>query len=415
MKIVFLQDDFPPQSFGGAGFSTYELALGMKRAGHEVSVITTVRKEDEAGESEYTGLRVFKIASDYNPRWRMYRNINNVPVVRKVGALLKELQPDVVHINNVHYHLSYRCFKVAKKYAKAVIFTARDTMSVFYGKLGTDRYLEHFDSRTTWQDHIKQVGKRYNPLHNFFTRRYLALADKRYAVSNALKDALTQNGIEDVGVIHTGMRVEEWGATEEEKSDFRKLYNLEGKRIVLFGGRLSEGKGGTKAFETLGEVCKEVPDAVLLIAGKMDVTDEEMKRDSSALGIESRVVVTGWIPREVVRVAYATADVVLVPSLYLDPFPRIVIEAMASGKPVVGTCYGGAPEIITDGVTGYVVNPQYPKEVALKIIELLRNRERAERFGKAGYERIERDFNLEDVVKKYIVVYESLVRGGARE
>jgi len=73
MKIVFLQDDFPPQSFGGAGFSTYELARGMRELGHEVYVITACRTSAEAGESTYDDLTVFTIVSNYAPRWRAWR------------------------------------------------------------------------------------------------------------------------------------------------------------------------------------------------------------------------------------------------------------------------------------------------------------------------------------------------------
>ena len=173
MKIVFLADDFPPQSFGGAGISTYDLALGMKKAGHEVFVITTCRKESDAGELEYHGIKVFRIASDYPGRWRAYVSLYNRPVVRKVKELLKKIKPDVVHANNIHFYLSYHCLKIAKRHAKAVVFTARDTMSIYYGKLATERYLDHFDYRTTWRDHLSQAKKRWNPLRNFFIKRYL--------------------------------------------------------------------------------------------------------------------------------------------------------------------------------------------------------------------------------------------------
>ena len=143
MKIVFLQDDFPPQSFGGAGISTYELAVGMKKAGHEIFVITTCRKRSESGETDYHGLKVFKIASDYHERWRAYVSLYNRPVVCQVEELLKRIRPDVVHANNIHFYLSYHCLKVAKQYARAVVFTARDTMLFSYGKLETKRYLDH--------------------------------------------------------------------------------------------------------------------------------------------------------------------------------------------------------------------------------------------------------------------------------
>ena len=129
MKIVFLSDDFPPTSFGGAGISTYDLAVGMKKAGHEVFVITTCRRKDEAGESDYHGLKVFKIASNYNGRWPTYLSLRNPSTVRQVEELLKKIGPDVVHVNNIHYHLSYHSIKVSKLYAKAVVITFRDVMS----------------------------------------------------------------------------------------------------------------------------------------------------------------------------------------------------------------------------------------------------------------------------------------------
>ena len=77
MKILFLQDDFPPQSFGGAGISTYDLAHGMKKAGHEIFVVTTCRKESDAGELDYQGLKVFRIVNNYSGRWRAYLSLYN--------------------------------------------------------------------------------------------------------------------------------------------------------------------------------------------------------------------------------------------------------------------------------------------------------------------------------------------------
>lgn len=409
MKILFLSDDFPPASFGGAGISTYELALGMKKVGHEVFVITTCRKVSEAGESEYHGLTVFKIASDYAPRWRAYISLYNRLVVCQVAHILKEIKPDVVHANNIHYYLSYHCLKIAKKYAKAVVFTARDVMTFNFGKLETPQYLKDFDSRTTVCGHIRQAKKGYNPFRNFCIKKYLTYVDKRYAVSFALQKALTQNGIKDVDVIHTGADVEQWSVNENEKILFKKKFGLENKKVILFGGRLSGSKGGQKVLMAMSEIVNEVSDTVLLIVGSVDNYVMQMKEEASKLGIGDSLVFTGWMARDEIQYATASSNVVLVPSICFDAFPRAVLEAMASGKPVVGTCYGGAPEIIVDGVTGYVVNPLYPEEIASKTIDLLRDPKKAEEFGKAGYERITKDFNLEDKVKEYIVVYESLV------
>lgn len=409
MKILFLSDDFPPASFGGAGISTYELALGMEKAGHEVFVITTCRKESEAGEFEYNGLKIFKIASDYFGRWRAYLSINNRPVVQHVEALLQQIRPDVVHANNIHAHLSYACLKVAKKYVKAVVFTARDVMTFNFAKLNTKRYLENLDCRTTWRDHIKQAGKRWNPFRNFFIKKYLGYADKIFSVSDALRDALAQNGISGVKTIHTGIEVATRHVSADAIATFRKRHALERKKIIFFAGRLSAEKGGTAVLGTLAEVSKEMSDVVLLVAGSIDEYAQVMQEQAKKFGMEKQLIFTGWIEQEEVKVAYAVADIILVPSMYLDPFPRMVIEAMGSGKSVIGTCYGGAPEIIVNGVTGYIVNPFAVTEMAEKTLDLLKNPQKAKAFGQAGYERVIRNFNLEDKVKEYIAIYKALL------
>lgn len=405
MKILFFSDDFPPYSFGGAGISTYELAVGIKKAGHEVFVITTVRKESEAGEDNFDGLKVFKIASDYPERWRAYLGLYNRQVLRKLENILDRVKPDVVHANNIHYYLSYHSLKVAKKYAKVVVMTFRDTMAFSYGKLETKKYLENFDCRITWFDNLKQAKKRWNPLRNFIIRQYLQCANKLFSVSNALTEALKKNGIIEVETIHTGINVSAYKVSQDAVVKFKTKYGLAGKKALFWGGRLSASKGASAVLEVMNNIVKKFPNAVLLITGNAGIYADYAKK----LEIKNSLRFTGWIGREEIKLAYAVADVVLVPSLCLDPFPRINLEAMASAKTLVGTCYGGTPEIIHDGVTGYVVNPFNTKEMTEKIIDLLKNSEKAERFGMAGYKRVKTYFNLDDKVARTLFWYNNLL------
>jgi glycosyltransferase involved in cell wall biosynthesis len=398
MKILFLQDDFPPQSFGGAGISTYELALGMKEAGHDVSVITTCRKASEAGEFNQEGLHIFRIWSDYPARWRSYVSINNRGVVKRVEEIFRKLKPDVVHANNIHAHISYASLKAARKYVPAVIFTARDAMTFAYEKLATPRYLKYFDARVTWLDNLRQAGKRWNPLRNFFIRRYLKYAHKIFAISRSLKDALEKNGIKNAEVIYNGINVEAWRVDEVKVKEFKEKFNLNDKKVIFYNGRLSVLKGSEVVLKMFKKVKSSLPETVLLIAGIGESNSEE------------NIVFTGWLDREDMKVAYAVSDIVLMPSICLDAFGRVNIEAMASKKPVVGTCYGGTPEIVEDGVTGYIVNPLYPEQIAEKTLELLKNPGKAKQFGEAGYERAKTHFNLEDKAKEYISVYKSLLK-----
>ncbi|KKQ82694.1 MAG: Glycosyl transferase group 1, partial [Parcubacteria group bacterium GW2011_GWB1_38_8] len=377
MKIVFLSDDFPPESFGGAGISTYELAKGVQNAGHEVFVITTVRSEKEASLSDYDGLKVYKIINNYPEKWRAYRGLYNPPVIREVKKILKKINPDVVHANNIHYYLSYHSLKIAKKYSKAVILTFRDTMAITYGKLQTKKYIEDFDVRISWLDNLKQAKKRWNPFRNIIIKSYLTYVDKLFSVSNVLKKALEENGIKNVETLHTGIDTLEYEVSSER----------ENKKIVFFAGRLSEAKGGLVATKVMEKVLKEIPDAIFFTAG------------------------TGgkWLNREEMKRTLANSRVILVPSVYLDPFPRAVLEGMAVGKPVVGTCFGGTPEAIVDGVTGYVVNPFNIELMTEKICDLLKDEVKARSLGKAGRERVRDKFNLEQKVKEYLDWYKHLV------
>ncbi len=408
MKILFLQDDFPPQSFGGAGISTYELAIGMKKAGHEVFVITTCRKESEVGELDYHGLKIFKIVNNYSGRWRAYLSLYNRKSSHQLDKLLKKIKPDVVHANNVHFYLSYNSLKISKRYAKVVVITFRDAMSFSFGKLQTKKYLKDFNCRVTWFDNFKQARKRWNPFRNFFIKRYLGYTDKLFAVSDALAGALEQNGIKNVETIHTGIDVGLWHVNEDEIDRFKERFNLRDKKIILFGGRLSGAKGGTKSLEVMLEIVRHIPDVVLLVVGRIDEYVHQMKTDAERLGIGDKVVFTGWTERGQIKYTLASSDIVLVPSICFDAFPRTVLEAMASGKPVIGTLYGGASEVIVDGVTGYVVNPLYSKEIANKTLILLKNPQKAEKFGQAGYERVKDNFNLENMVEKYVTAYKKI-------
>ena len=407
MKIVFLQDDFPPHSFGGAGFSTYELALGMRKMGHEVFVITTCRNEGDAGVHPYDGLTVYSLHSNYSERWRAYRSLNNRLVVKGVGRILETLRPDVVHANNIHHHLSYRCLRIARQYAQSVIFTARDTMSVGYGKLSSHRYLVDHDYRITWLDNLRFARRRYNPFRNSIIRHYLSYVRCICAVSDELRRALEANGIQNVKTIHTGADTTMWGATLVEIDSFQKLHGVVGKKTLLFAGRLSAEKGGNAVVKVLMQVVRRIPDVVLLVAGGSDAYTNDLKTKVANAGYKDTIVTMGWMSREEMRVAYAASQIVIVPSLYLDPFPRAVIEAMASGKPIVGTCYGGAPEVILDGVTGYVVDPRDTVVMTEKVVGLLADTEKREQFGKAGYERIKTEFNLTSMLNRYLATYES--------
>ncbi|HPH52027.1 MAG TPA: glycosyltransferase family 4 protein [Candidatus Portnoybacteria bacterium] len=410
MKILFLSDDFPPNSFGGAGVIAYNLAKEFLSCGHEVIIITTVQEKLCEGHEIIEGINIFKIYSNYNKRWRAWLSLYNPKTVKKVKRIIKQIKPDIVHVHNIHYHLSYACLRSAKKYSKAVFLTAHDVMLVHYGKLMFTHKNFHEDRPKNYKisilDQIKEAGKGYNPFRNLIIRHYLKYIDRIFVVSNALKKVLEINGIKNIEVIHNGIDIENWKANEETINKFKSEYRLNNKKVILFSGRISEAKGINTILRTMKLIINKDNNVILLIVGKSDQKTIELTKE---LEIDSRIIFADWLDRESIKLAYLVADVCVIPSICFDSFPNTNLEAMACSKPVVGTCFGGTPEIVVDNQTGYIVDPENTEKLSDKIIDLLKNPQKAKQFGENGYERVKKYFSLQEQANKIIKNYNQYI------
>lgn len=410
MKILVLSDDFPPDSRGGAEVVAFNLAKGLQKKGHSLFVITTTRDRTKADEIDCEGMKIYRIYSDYPPFLANYFCLYNPQTVGRVKEIIKKNRPDVAHAHNLHGYLSYYCLKICKKYSKAVFLTVHDTMLFSYGKFDdyidkTDHSIQkNFNYKTSAWKLLKTAGKRYNPFRNMIIRHYLKYADKLLANSGATKKALEDNGIKNVATVHLATDIKRI-FSKEDTDNFKNRYNLLNKKIILFGGRLSAAKGGEVAVRSLAHIVKQVPGAILLVVGSRNDFSKYMEKIAGELKVGENLIFTGWLGREEMNFAYAACDVVITPSLYLDAFNLFNLEAMASGKPVVGTCFGGTPEVIQDGVTGYIVNPFNIEMLAEKILDFLKNPDKAKKFGEAGTKRAKEHFSMDLYVDRTLEWY----------
>lgn len=401
MKILILTDDFPPRAVGGAGRVAEQVSSGYLSRGHEVFVITTVRSKKDEGDYVHEGVSVQAIHSDYARRWVSYRSLYNPSTVSKIGAYIREYKPDVVHAHNIHYHISYYVLKLAKKSGAKVLLTAHDCMLFSYGKF--DEYIDpndlsipdHFNYKISPWKQFAVYKKRYNPFRNIIIRHYIKYCDKIYAVSCALERALNANGIRNTTVVHNGMNVRQWDGWIKNAPDLRLQKKLGQSPIIGFVGKLSSAKGGLQMLKVLKEIIGHFPDALLLAISSGESPSPSAKVLAEELGVASSVIATGKLSGPDLVAAYKACNVVAFPSLCLDTFGMVNVEAMLTGKPVVATCFGGAPEVVVDGVTGYIVNPYNTEVMAEKIVYLIKNPEIAKKFGEAGCERARKYFNLE--------------------
>jgi glycosyltransferase involved in cell wall biosynthesis len=407
MRILVLQDDFPPRPGGSAGAIAFSLATTYAQRGHTVLVLTTSPNREDVGEKESANFRVRTILSKNPGRWRAYRSLYNPHAVAEVKKELQSFKPEVVHAHNIHIHLSYASLRAARRSGARVILTCHDVMPFNYSKLlglispDDTSIPSSFNYRVSPWQQLREQRFRYNPFRNIYIRYILrTCVHHLVAVSDALAEALRQNGIPGAVTIHNSIDVSEWSVDADAVSACKTTFAI-GEQAVLFGGRLSRAKGASELLQSLSIVAKSAPRVQLLVVGTEDAFTHRMKEMAAELGIKDRLVFTGWLSGKQLHTVYHAAALVCVPSICFDSFPTMNLEAMASRKPVIATCAGGSREAVVEGETGYIVNPYDTQTMAEKLTELLTDTERSIRFGEAGYERAARDFSPEGQIQKY--------------
>ncbi|MBT0992710.1 glycosyltransferase family 4 protein [Cellulomonas sp. DKR-3] len=174
--------------------------------------------------------------------------------------------------------------------------------------------------------------------------------------------------------------------------------------LVVCAARLVPRKGQDTLIAAWPAVLRAVPDARLLVVGDGPYR-ERLDQQVAKLGLGASVTFTGPVPWAEIPPYFDAADVFAMPSrtrlLGLEPegLGIVYLEAASCGKPVVVGRSGGAPDAVVDGVTGYLVDPRSPADVAARLVELLTDRETARRMGEAGRERARADWQWDAVAR----------------
>lgn len=416
MKILLISDVFPPDYQTSVGTITFNLAMAFKNKGHQILVITSAKNKKDVGKISYKGLDVWRVYASFPSYLRPYLSLYNPQSVNIVKGIINQFLPNIVHIHLVHYLLSYHCLKLAKRSGAKVFLTAHDVNLFHYGKFTSfiddnDFSIPNkFNYRISWWQELKDTKKGFNPLRRVAIKYYLRYVDKIFSVSNILAEALASNGISNVDTIYNGVEISDYQANDDEIKKFKAKYNLNGKKIIFFGGRLSRSKGGEQLISALSLIIKEIPNVILLIAANQSGNWGRMNKLIKKLNLEKQVIVTSWLSASKMAIAYHFIDVCVTPSICLDTFNLFNIEAMAAKKPVVGTCFGGTPEIVIDNQTGYIVNPQNIRVMAEKIVDLLQDQEKSQKFGEAGYSRVREMFSADMQVKETLKYYNEFLQ-----
>jgi len=308
-------------------------------------------------------------------------------VVRGMSRILRKHRPQIVHMH----------------------FTAQVSAFPWLARL-------HSVRRNYLTDHISRA-EGYQPKRapwwklavgrtlNWPLTRLVAVSDYN-AVSSATYGVVPE---ERVVRVYNGVDLERISG---DACRFRQEHKIpEHRAIVLQVSWMIPEKGIEDLIEAAGLVLSRNPDVQFVLAGEGAWRREYMARVAAA-GMAEHFTWTGQIDDPLASGVYSAADVVCQLSRWEEAFGWMNAEAMACSKPVVATRVGGIPEIVADGVTGYLVTRRQPAEAADRILRLLEDRELRHKMGACGRRAVETRFSLQRNVAELLELY-GVAGGGA--
>lgn len=357
---------------GGSETYYFGLAELLKKAGHEVIFFAMYdEKNVSCAQSKY-----FIDNVDFNGNLSMIQKIKagfkmvySFEAKRKIGQLMDDEKPDIVHINLFHRVHTASIVDAAKKRNIPVVFTMHDLNPICpnhtmldHGKICEaclrGNYLNCV-KRVCFKDSrakclMAAVESEYNKLSGLYNKIDLYITPSEFYRKKMIESGLTSNKV----LCLRNFLPENMCETEK----------LVCGSYYLYFGRLSEEKG----VMTLLKAVKNVPEVRLEIAGTGPM-EQELQNYVRNENMDNRVHFNGFLSGKALSDIVAGAKCIVLPSEWHENGPYSIMEAMAAGKPVIVSGEGGLPEIVQDGENGYICeafNPNSLAECICKIEQL---------------------------------------------
>ena len=201
--------------------------------------------------------------------------------------------------------------------------------------------------------------------------------------------------------IYSGIEVERF-RNETPSPELKSRFGIQPEETVIgVVSKLWEGKGHEVLIDAVARVLDSGCRVKLLIVGEGHL-EEKLKEKVKHLGIEKNVVFTGFWS-DVPEIT-AILDISVLPSFY-EGMGRVVLEAMAAGKPMVACRVGGVPEFVEDGVTGYLISPGDVDALVERLKTLIGDSDLRQKMGQQGAQRMRNEHSAETMVNRIHQVY----------
>ncbi|MFH1622545.1 MAG: glycosyltransferase family 4 protein [Candidatus Omnitrophota bacterium] len=383
LRIAHLHWGFPP-IIGGVETHLTILLPMLVKMGHDVSLLTCVAEGAKVVDN-YKGVKIKRVPiMDLN--WLYKRGTNGLEqeIKNVFGNFIEKSKADIIHVHNMHY------------FSKVHIQTLQDITI----KKGIPLILT---AHNVWDDNLF-----LDLIKNIRWTQIIA-------VSHFIKREIIGIGCEHrkIAVVHHGVDHRTYSPKTKPDSAIKKYPILRNKRVIFHPARMGLAKGCDVSIKALNVVKKRFPDVVLVLAGTKNIVDwgEHQQKDIAymvnlvnCLKLNNNVLIDSYKLEDMPKL-YAASKVCMYPSTGCEPFGLTMLESLSSGKPIVVTRTGGMPEIIEDGINGFIVPVKDFEALASRIIQLLANDDLRERLGFTGREMVEQQYTKEIMTNNTLNIY----------
>ncbi len=372
MKILLINYEYPPLG-GGAGQATAALAREFAAAGHEPLILTS-RFRDQPAEEVVDGVRIAR-----------------VPVIRRRAD--RCTPPEMLTFLASASWTALRQIAAWKPDATIAFFGIPSGPVALLLKLTTGTpyvvSLRGGDVPGFQPYDLALFHKLLGPIIRLLWRHAAATI-----ANSAGLQALGQKFAPElpIGVIPNGVNASTFHPATEERA-------TPGPVRLLFVGRVVFQKGLDVLFRALAALPTEL-DWELEIIGDGDARPA-LTLEAAQLGIAPRITFSGWQDRALIAERYRAADLFVFPSRD-EGMPNVVLEAMASGLPIVATAIAGSEELVRDGENGHLVPPESAPALTDALARLIAQPETRRAMGRTSRERIEREYTWSRVAACYL-------------
>ncbi|OPX58839.1 MAG: Trehalose synthase [Methanobacterium sp. PtaB.Bin024] len=374
MKVCMMSIDFLP-NVGGISTHIIELSKALTELGIEVHIIT--RRTDFHGK-KFETINNIKVHRLYLPKIRFGSVLY---IINQIYTILRLKKKENIEI----FHSHTRTDSIAFRFLNRIVKIETEHSSTFLKAVETDRNINSY-------------------------KKIFDATDYLLAPSEELKETIIKIGIDPgkVSYIPNGVDTTRFHHNDDEK--LKEKYNLKNKMVVNCPRNLVIKNGVHYLIDAIPLIIEKFDNVKFLIIGN---SNKEMflkcKKKVADLKIDDYVIFTDSIPNSQMPGFYGISDIVVLPSLK-EATSISGLEAMATGKPLVGTKVGGIPMLIDNEQTGILVSPKDPHALSEAIIDLLKNNEKRKTMGINARKKVINEFDWKKTIApRTIEIYKKII------